>query len=123
MAFDADKLGVVGRRVRDLYPTGDGERVRATVDDGMVDAVAAAVTGQLGGKVGVAPRIFLKRLVGLLDQVEEHPDFDPRQHFKVVLNPNEMSAEERSAAGLVAAGVAGLDGIELDLDLGPDGGR
>lgn len=123
MAFDAAKMGVVGRRVRDLYPSADSERVRATVDDGMVDAVAAAVTGQLGGKVGVAPRIFLKRLVGLLDQVEEHPDFDPRQHFKVVLNPNEMSAEERSAAGVVAAGVSGLEGIELDLDLGPGEGR
>lgn len=117
-AFDAEKLGVVGRRVRDLYPSGDSERVRAAVDDGMVDAVAAAVTGQLGGKVGVAPRIFLKRLVGLLDQVDEHPDFDPRQHFKVVLNPSEMSAEERQAAGVVASGVAGLDEVELDLDLG-----
>ena len=113
--FDNDKLVVVGKRVRDLYPSDDAARIRGVVDDDVVRAVATAVAGQLGGKVGIAPRIFLKRLVGLLDQVEEHKDFDPRTHFKVVVNATEMTAEERAAAGVVGVGVEGLDGVELDL--------
>ena len=41
-----------------------------------------AVTGKLGGKVGVAPRIFLKKLVAdVLDRVDQYADFDPRQNY------------------------------------------
>ena len=44
--------------------------------------LASAVAGELGGKVGVAPRVFLKKLVGdVLDRVDQFPDFDPRQHY------------------------------------------
>jgi hypothetical protein len=68
------------------------------------------------GKVGIAPRIFLKRLVGLLDQVEEHEDFDPRVHFELVVSAAEMTPEERSAAGQSTA----LDDIALgDIGGGP----
>jgi len=67
------------------------------------------VAGKLGGKVGIAPRIFLKRLVGLLDQVDEHADFEPRVHFELVVDAAELTAEERSAAGVSV----GLDAIEL----------
>ena len=36
------------------------------------------VAGKLGGKVGVAPRIFLRKLVAtILDRVDLFPDFDP----------------------------------------------
>jgi len=111
LPFDVEKMVTVGMRIRDLYPSEAPARVRAVVDDGIVRSVAHGVAGQLGGKVGIAPRIFLKRLVGLLDQVEEHADFDPRVHFKLVLNAAEMSAEERAAAGKPT----GLDDIELEL--------
>ena len=38
------------------------------------------MTGSLGGKVGVAPRIFLKKLVAdVLDRIDQFPDFDPRR--------------------------------------------
>ena len=41
-----------------------------------------AVAGELGGQVGVAPRLFLKKLVAdVLDRVDQFPDFDPRQHY------------------------------------------
>lgn len=39
--------------------------------DGYVRELAEAVTGKLGGKVGVAPRIFLKKLVA--DILEPRP--------------------------------------------------
>ena len=97
--FDVDKMVVVGTRIRDLYPSEAPARVRATVDDTIVRTVAQGVAGQLGGKVGIAPRIFLKRLVGLLDQVEEHPGFDPKVHFQLAVNATEMTEEERAAAG------------------------
>jgi Protein of unknown function (DUF2791). len=60
--FSRALLEEVGRKVRDLYADGaaDEARVRALADDGYLASLAAAVTGELGGKVGVVPRIFLK---------------------------------------------------------------
>ena len=50
------------------------------VDSAYVADLARAVTGKLGGKVGVAPRIFLKKLVAdVLDRVEQFADWDPRR--------------------------------------------
>jgi hypothetical protein len=59
----------------------------------------------------VAPRIYLRRLVGLLDQVEEHPDFDPKIHAALQIDPLELNDEERAAAGLSRS----VDDIQLDL--------
>ena len=40
------------------------------------------MTGKLGGRVGVAPRIFLRKLVGeLLDRIDQFEDFDPRSDY------------------------------------------
>lgn len=108
--FDVEKMVVVGTRIRDLYPSEAPARVVATVDDDIVRTVAKGVAGQLGGKVGIAPRIFLKRLVGLLDQVEEHPGFDPKVHFQLIVNATEMTEEERAAAGHSSP----LDAIPLE---------
>ena len=49
----------------------DPDRVRAVVDDDYVRDLAAAVGGELGGRTGVAPRLFLKKLVAdVLDRVD-----------------------------------------------------
>lgn len=108
--FDVEKMIVVGTRIRDLYPSEAPARLRSTVDDEIVRAVAKGVAGQLGGKIGIAPRIFLKQLVGLLDKVEEHNDFDPKVHFQLVVSAAELTAEERAASGQASA----LDAIKLD---------
>lgn len=110
--FDHARLVEVGRRVRDLYPGQAPERVAARVSDAVIAALASAVTGKLGGKIGTAPRLFLKKLVALLDQVDEHPGFDPAVHHHLALAPAEMNAEERGAAGLER----GVNDIELDID-------
>jgi hypothetical protein len=62
--FTRDGLLELGGRVRDLYALGASSRVPELVDDGYVAVLAEAVAGSLGGKVGVAPRVFLKKFVG-----------------------------------------------------------
>ena len=109
--LDHGALLSVGRRVRDIYSEGreHEQRLRSVVDDGYLDTLARAVAGGLGGKVGVAPRLFLKKLVAdVLDRVDLHPDFDPRQHYALTLSETEMSASERAAANANS-----VDDIEL----------
>jgi hypothetical protein len=109
--FDHGSLLSVGRRVRDIYADGrpHEQRLRAVVDDNYLDVLARAVAGGLGGKVGVAPRLFLKKLVAdVLDRVDLHDEFDPRKHYRLTLSETEMSVAERAAAG-----AASVDDIEL----------
>ncbi|MFH9007210.1 BREX system ATP-binding protein BrxD [Streptomyces afghaniensis] len=110
--FDLDGLGELGRNVRDLYAGAarHPERVTAVVDDAYVGELARAVTGGLGGKVGVAPRLFLRKLVAdVLDRVDEFEDFDPRRHYALTVSGEELNEVERNAAA------AGADDVELDL--------
>lgn len=111
MAFDHSSLLAVGRRVRDIYADGrpNEQRLRSVVDDNYLDILARAVAGGLGGKIGVAPRLFLKKLVSdVLDRVDLHEDFDPRKHYILTLAETEMSATERAAAS-----ASSVDDIEL----------
>jgi len=110
-AFDQRALVAVGRRVRDIYAEGqpNGQRVHRLADDEYVEMLARAVAGGLGGQVGVAPRLFLKKLVGdVLDRIDLHPDYDPRMHYALTLAEAEMTVHERAAAG-----AASVDDIEL----------
>ncbi len=116
LPFDHDRLVEAGLKVRAIYPTTAPERVAERVGDHVVASLARAVTGALGGRTGVAPRIFLRKLVSeVLDRVDEHPDFDPRAHYDLVVRESEMTPEERAAA----AGRPALDDIPLDLDGSP----
>src|SRR5690606_16552487 len=69
MPFDMDRLVEVGRKVRALYPTEDPEGMARRVPDEFLAALAKNIAGELGGKVGLAPRIYLKALVDVLDRV------------------------------------------------------
>lgn len=108
--FGRERLLEVGRKVRSVYPASDSTRLLDVVDDALISRLADAVIGRLGDNVGIAPRLFLKKLVQLLDKVDEHPTFDPRLHFEDDLSPSEMSVEERAAAGVART----VDDIELD---------
>jgi hypothetical protein len=115
--FDRDSLLALGGKVQDLYASGAEapDRIAALVDDGYIVALADAVTGALGGKVGVAPRMFLKKLVtDILDRVDQFPDFDPRKHYALTVSPGELSQEERNAAAVTVPAWR-PDDIELDL--------
>jgi hypothetical protein len=111
--FDLERLQLVGHRIRDIYAQGASaeERIRNLVDDAYVADLARAVTGGLGGKVGIAPRIFLKKLVGdVLDRVDQFADFDPRRDYALTLGDSELNDAERAAKSGATA-----DDIELDL--------
>jgi bacteriophage exclusion system BrxC/D-like protein len=113
--FDLDALVTLGCSVRDLYAAGapGGERVRAVVDDAYVSDLARAVTGGLGGQAGIAPRIFLRKLVEqVLDRVDQFTDFDPRKHYTLTLSGSELTEVERNAWQQQAA-----DPDDVDLDL------
>lgn len=112
--FDLSLLTQVGCRVRNIFAEGAVApgRVAELVGDDYVSHLATAVSGKLGGKVGIAPRVYLKKLVGdVLDRVDQFADFDPRQHYALTLAANELTRAEAAASG-----VAGVDAIEIDVE-------
>lgn len=115
--FDRHSLLELGVRVRDLYVSGTGQetRVRGVVDDDYVGELVSAVSGSFGGRVGVAPRLFLKKLVSdVLDRVDQFDDFDPRKHYALTVSDGELTEVERNAA---AGQPVGVDDVHLDLDV------
>jgi len=114
--FDLAGLSELGGKVRSLYAAGaaDPARVEKAVDDAYVEELARAIAGRLGGRVGVAPRVYLKKLVGdVLDRVDQFPDFDPRRHYALTMGAAELTEVERNAL----AGVGGDNPDTVDLDL------
>ena len=97
--FDQARLVELGGRVRDLYVSGvtDAARVGSVANDAFVAKFAAAVAGELGGKVGIAPRLFLRKLVDVLDKIEQFTDFDPYTDYEVKIGASELSDAERAA--------------------------
>lgn len=126
--FDRDRLIELGRNVRTVFSSGSlkADRLQRLVDDAYLGVLADAVAGRLGGKVGVAPRLYLRKLVDVLDKVEQHPDFDPRVHYQLTVTDPELSEVERnasrgqapasdaSALDAIRLGSAALDAIALD---------
>ncbi|MFJ7123843.1 BREX system ATP-binding protein BrxD [Streptomyces albogriseolus] len=113
--FDLTALGELGRKVRDLYAGAARHPGRLTerADDAYLDELARAVTGSLGGKVGIAPRLYLRKLVAdVLDRIDEFADFDPRLHYALTLRGSELTETERNA-------VARAGDIELILGTDP----
>jgi hypothetical protein len=101
--FSIEALVELGVRVRDIYGS---PRVGDRVDDAYLGELARAVTGRLGGQVGVAPRVFLKKLVtDVLDRVDQFDDWDPRQHYELTLRSDELTEVERNAAARSAGDV------------------
>ncbi|GAB3942648.1 BREX system ATP-binding protein BrxD [Micromonospora vulcania] len=94
--FTVDALVDLGTKVRDIYASA---QVSARVDDEYLATLAGAVTGALGGHVGVAPRVYLKKLVAdVFDRVDQFADWEPRQHYALTLRADELTEVERNAA-------------------------
>jgi P-loop Domain of unknown function (DUF2791) len=111
-AFDLDRLVQVGCRVCAIYQEHcpSAGRIAERCNDEYIRQLAAAVAGKLGGRVGIAPRIFLKKLVAdVLDRIDQFPDFDPRQHYALTVSENELTPVERHAAA-----ATDVDDIELE---------
>jgi hypothetical protein len=108
--FTLESLVDLGITIRDLYVAGASDRIKTVADDAYVADLASAVGGALGGKVGVAPRLFLKKLVGdVLDRIDQFDDFDPRLHYRLTLAAGELTETERNF-------VAAADDIDLDVE-------
>ena len=120
--FSLASLEELGGRVRDIYASGADapDRVLHMVDDVYLGDLARGVAGRLGDKVGVAPRLFLKKLIAdVLDRVDQFPDFDPRRDYALTVGAAELTDSEREAAHLGdlrdVAPRSSVDEIDLDL--------
>lgn len=112
-AFDQQRLFLVGRRIRDIFASHcqNAERLQRLCSDEYILGFASAVCGQLGGQVGMAPRIFLKKLVDeVLDRIDLFADFLPERDHEVRISNSELTELERAARG-----AEGMDDIELTL--------
>lgn len=111
--FDMETMMEVGRKVRDILIEGSPatDRVIRLADDSLLQSLASGVSGSLGGKTGIAPRIFLKKLVAdILDRIEIHESFNPRSDYRLTIREEELSMEERNLAGAES-----VDSITLEL--------
>ena len=116
--FTPESLVELGSRVRDIYAAGTGtfDRIHAVVDDTYIADLAGAVAGELGGRTGVAPRVFLKKLVAdVLDRVDQFPDFDPRKHYELTLSVSELTDIERDAQTRGNLRAASVDDVDLGI--------
>ena len=93
----AERLLIVGRRVRSLYPAQNAERVKARISDAFLEALVRQVSSGFGGKVAIAPRLFLRELIDVMDRVDLHADYDPLTHYELELTESKLNDEELAA--------------------------
>lgn len=98
LPFTEDRLLTVGRKVRDLYPAKHQERLEAKIDDSFLRALVGQVTRGFGGSVAVAPRLFLRELIDVLDRVDQHEAYEPAAHYKLDLDDETKLTPEELAA-------------------------
>ncbi|QBI18514.1 BREX system ATP-binding protein BrxD [Egibacter rhizosphaerae] len=111
--FSVASLQEIGQRVRDLYAQGADapSRIHERVDDDYVKLLAEQVTGELGQQVGIAPRVYLKKLVeAVLDRVDQFDDFHPRRDYPLTITDAELTEVERNARRADS-----VDEIDLDV--------
>jgi hypothetical protein len=114
LPFDEDRLFRVGQRVRDLYPTEQTTRILDMVSDAFLRSLASQVTTGFGGRVAVAPRLFLRELTDVLDRVDQHQDFDPVAHYKLTIDEGHLRPEELAAARGEAAPALEAEGDDSE---------
>jgi hypothetical protein len=113
LGFQMESLVEVGRKIREIYAEGANSptQIRTLADDDYLQNLAQAVAGDLGGRVGIAPRLYLKKLVAdVLDRIDQHPEFDPRRHYSLTISSAELNEIERNVRA-----AASVDDIELTL--------
>jgi len=111
--FDLNLLSNLGCRIRDIYAeySSNTDRLVKLADNNYITELAKAVTGNLGGKVGIAPRLFLKKLISdILDRIDQFPEFDPHKDYALTFAQSEMNEIERNAQP-----INNIDDINLDI--------
>lgn len=116
--FSQESLMELGCRVRDIYSLGSDapDRILSIVDDSYVQVLARAISGELGGRTGVAPRLFVKKLVGdVLDRVDQFPDFDPRRDYALTVANGELNESELAASRMGDIRGRSVDDVGLEI--------
>ena len=110
LGFRREGLLELGECIRDIYTAGSpaADRIKSLITDGYLGMLADTVAGRLGGRVGIAPRLYLRKLIDILDKVEQFPDYIPEDASRVAVADAELNVDERAAVG-------GVDGIKLDV--------
>lgn len=116
MPFNSERLMTVGTRIRDLYPAKNTARIGQRIDNDFLRGLVTQVTAGFGGKVALAPRLFLRELIDVMDRVDIHESYDPSVHYKLELHDGKLTAEE-----LAAKHVQPLDEAAEDPAEGSDG--
>ncbi len=61
--------------------------------------------------MGIAPRLFLKKLVGdILDRIDQFPEFDPVKDYALTFAHSEMSEIERNVCS-----TNNIDDMDLEI--------
>jgi len=97
MPFNSERLLTVGTRIRGLYPAKNPARIGERIDDSFLHGLVTQVTAGFGGKIALAPRLFLRELIDVMDRVDIHESYDPQAHYKLELDDAKLSGEELAA--------------------------
>lgn len=79
-SFDAARLLAVARKVKEIYPAKNPERIARRVDEALIQDMVKTFTEGFGGEVTVVPRLFLREFLQVMDLVDLH-DYDPRRQY------------------------------------------
>jgi hypothetical protein len=118
LPFTTQSLNELGRRVREIYASGSAaeSRILSLIDDAYLDELAATISGHLGGRVGIAPRLYLRSLVDIIDRVEQFDDYRPPAASSAQVSAADLTDEERAATYLgKPAPAASIDDIDLSV--------
>lgn len=88
--FDKARLRDVALRLRELYPARDRDDVERKATPQVVERLVDEVSDGFRGDVGVVPRQFLRRLVTMLDLIDEGLDAEVTGVDRSSLNENEQ---------------------------------
>jgi len=100
--FHAERLLQVARRIVELYPADHPQRLSQKISPALLEAFVDRVTVGFGGRIEVAPRIFLRELVHVLDLVDQHPEYEPGRDYRFEsqqLSELQLHPEEQRALG------------------------
>lgn len=80
--FQAERLMLVAQRIVELYPADHPQRLQQRLPESLLQQFVDKVTSGFGGRIDLAPRIFLRELVHILDLIDQHPDYDPARDYR-----------------------------------------
>jgi hypothetical protein len=93
--FDRQRLIDVALKLRELYPSEYRTRLESVLDTPTIGRIVDAVSGALGGDVGIVPRQFLREFVGVMDRIDEFPAYNVAETYSFDVGAAELAPEDR----------------------------